>query len=774
MRDDLPTQEQIMEELADRTISQIDRRAPVAFDGALDELVRYHSFLLGLHATETEEGRPFSYAEVGGLAWRAPHVDWIRQYRRLFDRAAERIPDEERFLETLAYVPYRLLDAEPGVRLSKAVVEGILDLQPILMHAIEAWVTRRSIVEGDANAAAERVGLSGSDARAFAKVMPAIVGAWEANLTTASSVYGWRGEASARSEEMWSRYVSAWPFLRQHLGNTAYCLAVAVWNGDKTGARLFREALVRWPGSALLDVERDGFERFPWLLMPNLLEGEWQAAAARSARVDHPYLPQPAPGGIFAQIVDGARQDVVLVTASLMLVWSIGGGVAADLSAVTARELVGGVGSDPTEPNAGGLNFKTITEGLMRLQLVGERYQDGTQGHWLDRLVANMDNMREEVVVPGRVYTPTTMNDREQLILGDVALIAALAPAEGSGGVVEEVDLIAADEVLPPLGDRSLRDILMEFDRYRQLLDTESPGLVRAIHAVAPGIDPATAIANLNRVIDDTTSAIERRRRERLVAKDIDDAAMEDLRVAIEAEVLAEPAMVPIFDSVSVFLADEGAGEERTAVFNGIGKGKLVRPEMEQATLNWTEFIAAHAREAAGQYAFEVFARSPRELIRAGAKLDDPTFWRAMPALVERVGEQPVLIVATQDSIDQLGRLHFRRDDPLAGFDISHERTPRERGHHVVTIEGVEVFATNLPPGTAWLTSARHLRRIGYAPVTGGRVSLAYQPDEGSETTVGSLVVGFRQVLEWSNDPVFEIRLGPINREDEAATPDEE
>jgi hypothetical protein len=121
----------------------------------------------------------------------------------------------------------------------------------------------------------------------------------------------------------------------------------------------------------------------------------------------------------------------------------------------------------------------------------------------------------------------------------------------------------------------------------------------------------------------------------------------------------------------------------------------------------------------------------------------------------------------------ELSRVGKGRDDTLAGFAICHQRTPRERGRHVVTIEGVEVIAQNLQPGTAWLTSARHLRRIGYSPVPGGRVSLGYQPEEGSETTIGSLVVGFRQVLEWGDGRVLEIKLGPIAREDETAAPDE-
>ena len=105
--------------------------------------------------------------------------------------------------QALAYVPYRRLDAEPGVQLSKSVVEGILDLQPILMHAIEAWVTRRSILEADANAAGERIGLSGSDARSLAKVMPRMVGGREANRTTASPNYGWQSEANTPAGDAW-------------------------------------------------------------------------------------------------------------------------------------------------------------------------------------------------------------------------------------------------------------------------------------------------------------------------------------------------------------------------------------------------------------------------------------------------------------------------------------------------------------------------------------------------------------------------------------------
>lgn len=758
MRDDLPTPDQIMEELADRAVAQIDRRAPVAFDGALGELVRYHRFVLALSATETEDGEPFSYAEVSGAAWHAPHVEWIRQYRRLFDRAAERIPYEERFLETLAYVPLRLLETEPGIRLSRAVVDGILDLGPVLMHAVETWVTRRSLVEAGADGPAERTGLSGSDARALSNALPSVVGAWESMLDGVSRIHGWRAVTAPTDQDQWTRYVAAWPFLRQHLANTAYCLAVAVWNGDQTGARLFREALVRWPGSALLDIHRDGMDRFPWLMMPDTLDLHWDMARTRAATLEHPFLPGPTPDGLFTEIMDGVRNDVVAVTASTLVVWSIAGGPATELAAATARELIGGVGADPTEPHRQAYDFKAMLETLIRLQMVGERYQDGTYGSWLDRLVRNLDNVREGRVVPGRVYQPTTMNHREDLIMGDLALLAALAPAEGTGGAADDLDAIAQDDALLPDGDRSLRDVLGEFDRYRSILAQQQPGLERAIHAIDPAVDPAAATAALGRALDEVGGVIKQRRLERLHAMDIDADVVEAARAAIEAAVLAEPAEVPFFADVSTFAAEEGQGEERQVSFNGIQKGRLIRPEMEQANSGWSGTIAKHAREAAGDYAFQVFARRPREQVDIDANLDDAAFWRDVAPLAARVGEDPILIVAHQDSAERLMRSRLRRDDPLAGLRISYERPPRERGRFVATIEGIAVFTAGIPPGTAWLVSAHHLRSVGYAPVDGGRVSLGYRPDAPDALT-GSLVASFRQVLEWSEGPVLEIRM---------------
>lgn len=248
MKRDFPTSDEILEELTDKAAAQLDRLAPVAFDDALREMVRYHRFLLALDASHTPDGAAFSFADVAGGARHAPHRGWIGQYRRLFERAADRLAEDDYFVRSLAYTPCRLLPGLGEPELPPDVVKAILDLGPMTAHRFEAWVTKRTTVETPKGQAAEpRLALAGSDARAYANVLPELVSAWESLLQRAPSMYGWSERGARGDAERWSAFRASWPFLWRHLSNTAYCLAVAVWNEDETGAALFREAVVRWP-----------------------------------------------------------------------------------------------------------------------------------------------------------------------------------------------------------------------------------------------------------------------------------------------------------------------------------------------------------------------------------------------------------------------------------------------------------------------------------------------------------------------------------------------
>jgi hypothetical protein len=276
---ELPDPQQILEELADKAALQIDRLAPVAFDAALDELTRYHRFLLKVNATRGPDGKPFNYAAVPGEALRAPHNQWISQYRRLLVRAANHIGDDPEFMEKLANVPLRLLPGRDAPEMSDEVLQAIIDLGLILIHQIEAWVTRRTVAETTPGTApGPRISLAGSDAKSYASLLPNIVGAWENLLQTAPFIYRWRDDRQGPANERWNSLRASWPFLWQHLRNTAYMLAVSVWNEDEAGAAIFRDALIRWPQTLSHHFADRAYLLNRRLLFPDILFVELSAA----------------------------------------------------------------------------------------------------------------------------------------------------------------------------------------------------------------------------------------------------------------------------------------------------------------------------------------------------------------------------------------------------------------------------------------------------------------------------------------------------------------
>jgi hypothetical protein len=122
---------------------------------------------------------------------------------------------------------------------------SLLDSGMFLLISLEAWLTRRTIVEAGRGAEAQpRMELAGSDQRAYEQVVINFIGAWENTLRRADSIYGW-AEAAADPARLWSALSESWPFLERHLRIAAYFLTSAVWNEDPIGAERYRDALLR-------------------------------------------------------------------------------------------------------------------------------------------------------------------------------------------------------------------------------------------------------------------------------------------------------------------------------------------------------------------------------------------------------------------------------------------------------------------------------------------------------------------------------------------------
>ena len=762
MRRELPVSKEILEELADKAAAQIDRLAPVAFDAALDELARYHRFLLSVNASQTPNDQPFNYAAVPGEAWRAPHHEWIGQYRRLFERAASRIGEDPDFIAKLAYVPLRLLPGRNDPEMPGQVVQAIIDLGRILIHQLEAWVTKRTVVETlPGTAASPRVALTGSDAKSYENLLPQIVGAWESLLQLAPSVYRWRDDRRGPDSERWDSLRASWPFLWQHLRNTAYMLAVSVWNEDEAGAALFRDALVRWPQTLSHQFNDPAHLLQRRLLFPDVVSLDLATAQERIKPILPQYLPSLGPDELFNATLNGAHDDVLLLTAALLLLWSMDQKQVSDIGAHTASTLLRRVLEDADDERrqpAQEKSFGSLAMDAIRFEIASDRGPGGTYGATLDGLVESLDNMTERRVVPGRSFTPSTLHDRGGLRTALLAVLLARAP-EKDEALIKHIEDLAKDEHALPSGDHFLRDILHGLDCFLKLLETPPLKLQRGLSLLRADADFGQATARVQSIVSSIARAIEEERAVRLKEKPIDSKVIADLRDATERAMMNPPGGVPFFRGFSIEKTHaRDDGEVFTLRFNDLNKAQFVDPPMESEALGFTEVFADSVTEQAGRWTWGLFTRQAREAVTVSARIEQPVFWERLKVLAADVGAEPLLIVSRGAEGRALREFIRQRREPPGPLRI--ERRVREDtgNSYIATIEGIDVYGADFEPGNAWLFSPYLLQSLRYAAMDEDNHILraTFQPGEDLK---GPLIAEFKQDAVWAEWPIYEIEF---------------
>jgi hypothetical protein len=755
MRADLPSPRQILEELSDKAIDQIDRLAPVAFDNALQELVRYHKFLLSLNGSRDSDGKPFSYAELSGYGWSSPQQEWIRPYIGLFERAANRIPDNGHFLRALSYVAESLLnDSEAGEK-PAATVQAIVDLQVLLMHRLEAWVTKRTSVEVQANEPAQpRLVMAGSDAKSYSNILVDIVGAWESLLQTAPYIYNWPERyLDVKAEDQWYAYRASWPFLWQHLQNTAYCVAVAVWNEDQIASEIFSEALIRWPLAFEYRLTDQVYFLPGRFIYPGILGSDWLGASGEAQKIAHETAPIIEPAQLFRLVLIEAHQDAVLLTALLLLFWTINKKQSSQIGASTARLLL--MKALPDDDGEGGrVRFGAAFMRFIRLSVGSRRDTASNYASLADGLLAALDNMTERRVVPGRVFTPSTIHGRYELLVAEVALLASLVPDQGDDGLSKLVAQLAQSDYLHLNGDRALRDTLSNLDRYSSLLANPTPELELGIKLLNFGQDPANAISRMWAIVKTATDTIASERLKRLTESPIDTNKLEKLRSAFETAILH--AKVPFFRDYKITTTTFRLElEPYSIVINGLKKAALVEPPMEQEILNMTESYSDDIANKAGLRVWKLFCGLPRSRVDLEYENDDD-FITKVKSFANEVGPLPLLVVSRQR--ERRIRERYRRGVGALGANVMIKDLRTVGGSYVATIEGVDVFGADFSPGTAWLFSAHMLQEVRYTPSERGTdyLSLAYEP---VDTLNGSLRATFRQGAEWTSTKIIELNF---------------
>lgn len=492
----------ILEELADKAITHINRSALTSFEAALVEMVDFHYFLIEAYTAKDENNSVFSYAEVGEFL--PLHKEWLRQYRRVFERAVAYIGRENRFVERLAHVPAHLLPSDASQAAPKVTVD-LLDFHLFAVHSLERWVVRHRVEAAIREGEQEASQLPSADRKDYEKVVINFVAAWEHSLRLVSHIYGWRKEGLSRDEQ-WGRYIASWAFLKRHLRNTAYLLAVAIWNDDAMAANFYKECLLRWFDN--LRHEFDEYGHFGDLVItPTIFDEEWGTVEERLvAAGDHI---SAEPSSVFRQALQYALADMVVIVSGIVLGWLIEKRQKSKLIPRIVSDLLGKAPDQNDFMRTIGLrNSHSLMVKMFRMHLVGVRFDSRGYGGWLDSCIETLDSMTERVVVPGQPYTPTTRDSRDDLILPWLALLLAYLPQDRDG-IAEEV----VEQLLPQVAEEEhLETLIHELERSREALgafklDTQQH-LLQAVLALRDEVNVEQRIGTLDRVLSSMIESV--------------------------------------------------------------------------------------------------------------------------------------------------------------------------------------------------------------------------------------------------------------------------
>lgn len=754
MSADLPTPEETLEELADRATATIDRNASVAFDRALDEMTDFHRFLLALSAPGPTSGSAFSLAEVGGFM--APAIKWTHPYRRLHERASERIPDDTHYIRRLAYAPLRLVPGPQDERLSPGVMNSILDLGPSLVHRLEAWFTRRTVVSVEGEAPARRVLLAGSDERAYADALTDVVAGWESLHQQAPYMFGWSQDGRQSEAQDWDRLRGTWSYLLQHLVNTARTIAISVWNEDEQGAAMFCESLIRWPNELAYELGDGSTLLYRRMLFPGIADVGWDGVRERIASIRGEWDRDPSPRELLANTLQAVHGDVTLITVALLLYWSGSKRQQTDVAARMAMLLLGVAESSEDDDFHERINleFVSLCLKLLRLRLAGARYGGGGYGAELDSLVRNMDHMTERLIVPGRSFTPSTLHDREGLLPSLLAILALDTRPEDAA-IERRFKEFAGNDGSLPKGQESILDILDELQHLLRILENPPERLRGALRIVVPGEPTDDAIDRLRAKIGSALAAVQSVRDDYVRAADTDTGRLDPLRDSIEKALIAPPVGV-LFREVTVDVAPDSGGQPRDVRLIDLNKAWLIGPS-ETMPVNLEQAASGYVKQAADSFVRREFYHKPRCRYVPSGVPNEPEFWSDLGDIGRYVGPDPVMMVA-EDVAAVLKEMVTQVAADSSGLKI--DRKPRSGvwPGYIATVHDVDVYVAQIAEKSIWLFSSRMLKRVRYAVFDNGHlVTLSINWHEGGLT--GDLIAHFRQIVSWTNQPVVEVLI---------------
>jgi len=762
---DLPTPENFLEQLVDKVVDQIEASATTGFRAALTDVIQYHRFILAAQNTKDESGNVFNLAEIGGFFTR-PDAEWVRQYRRAFFAAADKIGSDTSFIDRLGSVAARLVP-DDALNFSPRVLRGLLDLGVHEVVAFEDWLTRQAVRNSTDGEAGASLALGGSDTRAYETALISFVGSWEGLLQTLISSFGIERRPNAHApDQQWVALAHAFPVFQAHLHNAGYFFAAAVWNDDALGADRFRDLLLRWVHPFYANLQGTYLFANTVLFTPDMLNQEWpdvQADVERRMQFPQPNVP---PGPVSGMLLWELHCDVIGVSGLVALHWYATGQQPSEIAAQAAvltlqRKVRASDGSNLTEMTPK-TTFRLLFDLAVRYAL-NPRFSEARYSGTIDGLVQSLTNLASPRMVSGRVYGGFGIDGFDTLRPVMLAAMAANLPAQGDGGVAAMVERMKIDPLFQ--SDKTVRNFVWSIQQMVQFLaDAQSVEVFEtAAHAFDDELDLGPAVSRLRDILGGIVTTFEALRKERLRTAPLDESRMALVRQRITENILTHGPTIGCFQGYPIRRSDRGAIPTAEKEFGTIDRGSFVTPEMSNLNFDdLPQLFVDVSRECLAELEWHGLYHRPKRIVSIDGSEGTEIFWRRVIDEAPTVGPAPIVIIPYPRFGEEITAATLRASGPgLAGFDVFHlPNMPSGGGSgYLGTTEGIHIYSSRMMVGKALLCSSQIIRAIEYGVVHEPNDIVDFTFVDCDDLERSRVRLKFAQNIEWASDIFVEFRI---------------
>jgi hypothetical protein len=749
-----------MENLVRRLVVSINRGSFGAFRERLNETIDYHRFLLAALNTKDSAGKPLNLGEIGGV-WQRPHEKWLHEYRAAFEAAATKIPESTEYAAWLSHLPASLIPTN-AADYSANVVRSIVDLGYHQVVKLEAWYTKIAIPPDPQTGSAG--GLPPYEKAAYATVLVQVVSSWESLENRILSAFNLRRQRRGNESDQWKSFGQSWPSLDAHIDATAYYVASAVWNEDEQAAERYCDMLLRWL-SPFYDFLRNDYQfRNRFLASPDLLDKGWQEARPEFAKLAQYNLgDEPTAATGFGLILRGVYEDVVTITAAVLLSWYAREKQATDVGARFGVWLISGrrmdEGSDLSMSSTETRSvFRIVFDFLVRQaldpQFGGSRYAASLSG-----LVQRINGVAGKRVVPGRIYSGWGLEDVASLRHTLLAMLAANLPATGDEGARRIVSELL-NEGGPLKDPDASRAFAQEFEALLNVIGEQPDAAFLRLLVAFPGdFNPAERHAQVRALLQSIVGSVRADQEAELVAARLDETRMAETRAAITNALLTDGPDIYVLMGFQAERGDKSDPIQSTR-FGVIDRGAFTDPPSSSIAFgDYARVIVDVSRQLLARNVWQEFFTRERSSLNVRVREGVRLFWRTVIAAAPRIGKGATILVPFDTIGEGIGMAgHGGPNADLDEFVVVREEGVTGGGGtaYLGTIEGVRVFSADLKPGTAMMFSGNALRRIRYGEVSQDSQIADFDFEDTSNPSESWVRLRFAQTLEWDQSPMIE------------------